>query len=56
LESGVFPSVIGLWPIHIGAFIIGTTLLIRGRSSGLKFKAKMPKRNRVKISHKKGTK
>tara|TARA_B110000879_G_scaffold208433_1_gene294027 strand:- start:8865 stop:10013 length:1149 start_codon:yes stop_codon:yes gene_type:complete len=56
LESGVFSSVIGLWPIHIGAFIIGTTLLIRGRSSGLKFKAKMPKRNRVKISHKKGTK
>ena len=54
LESGVFPSVVGLWPIHIGALLMGASLLIKSRSSGLKIKAKIPKRNRKKISHKQG--
>ena len=56
LESGALPSMIGLWPIHVGAFLMGASLLMKGRSSGLKFKAKIPKRNRVKISHKGGVK
>ena len=53
LESGAIPSITGLWPIHVAAFFMGASLLMKGRSSGLKLKAKIPKRNRKKINHKK---
>ncbi len=48
LESASLPSNTGLWPIHLGALLVGASLLIKGRSSGLKFKAKMPKFRRNK--------
>jgi lipopolysaccharide export system permease protein len=50
LESGSIPSFVGLWPIHLGAFVIGSSLLMKGRSSGRKIKAIFPKRKRNKGS------
>lgn len=44
IEGKALPYYIGLWPVHIAAFIIGVSLLLRSRSSGLKIKAKLPKR------------
>jgi lipopolysaccharide export system permease protein len=42
VESGSLPSHIGLWPVHLMALILGGSLLIKGRSFGLKIKAKFP--------------
>ena len=42
LESGSLPSSIGLWPVHFMALLLGASLLIKGRSFGLKLKAKLP--------------
>jgi lipopolysaccharide export system permease protein len=56
LESGVFPSAVGLWPIHLGALFMGASLLFKGRSRGLELKAKMTKNKRIKINHKGRTK
>lgn len=42
LESGTLPSSIGLWPVHFMALLLGASLLIKGRSFGLKLKAKLP--------------
>ena len=50
LESGALPSIIGLWPIHLGGLIIGSMLLIKSRSSGLKVKAKLPKLSKLSRS------
>ncbi len=43
IEGQKIPSLVGLWPIHILALFLGTTLLVKGRTSGLKIKAKLPK-------------
>jgi lipopolysaccharide export system permease protein len=50
LEKGSFSTTIGLWPVHLGAFIFGITLLIKDRSSGLKLKAKLPKFGRKGVA------
>jgi len=42
VESGAIMSGIGLWPVHVIALFFGGTLLIKGRSLGLKMKAKLP--------------
>ncbi|MDG1750334.1 MAG: LPS export ABC transporter permease LptF [Thalassotalea sp.] len=42
MESGSLPSYIGLWPVHVMALLLGASLLIKGRSFGLKLKAKLP--------------
>lgn len=44
VESGSVPSLIGLWPIHIMAFLLGAALIMRERSSGKKMKAKVKRR------------
>lgn len=43
VESGAISSAVGLWPVHLLALLLGMTLLIKGRSLGLKVKAKLPK-------------
>jgi len=43
LESGVIPSFIGMWPVHIFALLIGASLLIKSRGVGRKIIAKHPK-------------
>lgn len=43
VENAVIPATVGLWPIHIMALLLGITLLMKNRVSGLKFKAKLPK-------------
>jgi lipopolysaccharide export system permease protein len=42
LEKGGIPIVVGLWPIHLFALLFGLTLLVKQRSSGRRFKAKLP--------------
>lgn len=42
VESDSLPSHIGLWPVHLMALLLGGSLLIKGRSFGLKLKAKLP--------------
>ncbi|MDO6447134.1 LPS export ABC transporter permease LptF [Colwellia sp. 1_MG-2023] len=42
LESESLPSHIGLWPVHFMALLLGASLLMKGRSFGLKLKAKLP--------------
>lgn len=48
VEGDTFPAFIGLWPVHLVAFVLGISLIMKGRSSGLKVKAKIPKVNSVK--------
>ncbi|WP_440876164.1 LPS export ABC transporter permease LptF [Thalassotalea sp. PLHSN55] len=43
VEGEKIPSVVGLWPIHILALFLGTSLLVKSRTSGIKLKAKLPK-------------
>ncbi len=43
VESGTVPTAIGLWPVHLVALILGASLLIKGRSLGLKLKARLPR-------------
>ena len=43
IEKASVPSYIGLWPVHFIVLILGGSLLIKGRESGLKFKAKIAK-------------
>ena len=42
LESGSLPGSVGLWPVHFMALLLGASLLIKGRSFGLRLKAKLP--------------
>ena len=42
VESEGIPSELGLWPVHLLALILGSSLLIKGRSFGLKLKARLP--------------
>ena len=42
IENQAVPSYIGVWPIHVAALFLGASLLIKGRSSGLKIKSMLP--------------
>ncbi len=48
IESEAIPSFIGLWPIHFLAFILGIVLLLKSRSTGLRFKSLLPSFSRKK--------
>jgi lipopolysaccharide export system permease protein len=50
IESGAILSVIGLWPVHISAFILGIILIFQHRSSGLKIKSIFPSFSRKKVA------
>jgi len=41
IENGVFPSVIGLWPVHLSALFLGGLLLSKGRPQGIKVLTKL---------------
>lgn len=43
LENERIPTYLGLWTIHITMLFIGVSFLFKGRTSGLKLKAKLPK-------------
>jgi len=43
IEKGSVPQYIGLWPVHFVVLILGFSLLVKGRTSGRKFKAKLAK-------------
>ena len=47
IEKASVPSYIGLWPVHFIVLILGGSLLIKGRESGLKFKAKIAKNKAI---------
>ena len=51
IESGAIPSYIGLWPIHLFAFVLGTILLLKSRSTGLFVKSFLPSFSRKKASN-----
>ena len=42
VESSTIPKYIGLWPVHFFVLVLGISLLVKDRSSGLKLKAKLP--------------
>jgi len=42
VESGGIPSGVGLWPVHMLALMLGASFLMKGRTFGLKLKAKLP--------------
>ena len=42
VEKHAIPVMLGLWPIHVFAFVLGVSLLMQERSSGRKIKSKMP--------------
>ena len=42
VESSTIPKSVGLWPVHFFVFVLGVSLLVKDRSSGLKMKAKLP--------------
>jgi len=46
LESGVLPSIVGMWPVHLFALFVGISLLIKSRGVGRKLSAKLPKSGR----------
>ncbi len=41
MDDGVIAANVGLWPIHLIALFLGWSLLIKGRESGKKIKAKL---------------
>jgi lipopolysaccharide export system permease protein len=41
IEKGSVAQYIGLWPVHFVVLILGFSLLVKGRASGRKFKAKL---------------
>jgi lipopolysaccharide export system permease protein len=43
IEGEAIPMLVGLWPVHFLAFILGGSLLLNGRSSGFRIKALLPK-------------
>jgi len=49
VESGAIPSFVGLWPVHIFAFILGAFLLFQQRTSGLRIKSILPSFPRKKV-------
>lgn len=48
IETKAIPQLVGLWPVHFIALLVGIILLIKGRSSGLKIRAIFPKFTRKK--------
>jgi lipopolysaccharide export system permease protein len=50
IESEALPIFIGLWPIHLLAFMLGTILLMKSRSTGLKIKSVLPSFTRKKAA------
>ncbi|WP_448211879.1 LPS export ABC transporter permease LptF [Colwellia sp. MEBiC06753] len=50
VEGNALPYYVGLWPVHLLALVLGGSLLMRSRSSGLKLKSIMPKRHQVRGS------
>lgn len=42
IERQALPSLIGLWPIHVSALLLGIILIMKERNSGRKIKAKLP--------------
>jgi len=44
VESKTIPHYVGLWPVHLCVLILGVSLLMKSRTSGLRIKAKLPKR------------
>lgn len=44
VESKTIPHYVGLWPVHLCVLILGISLLMKSRTSGLRIKAKLPKR------------
>ncbi|MGB0938514.1 MAG: LPS export ABC transporter permease LptF [Colwellia sp.] len=48
VEKQSIPIMLGLWPVHILAFLLGVSLLMKERSSGRKIKAKLPNFQRRK--------
>lgn len=47
IERQALPVSIGLWPVHISALFMGIILLMKERTSGKKFKAKLPRFKRA---------
>ncbi|MFT5814083.1 MAG: lipopolysaccharide export system permease protein [Psychroserpens sp.] len=43
IEKGSVPQYIGLWPVHCIVLIFGFSMLVKGRTSGRKIKAKITK-------------
>ncbi|SEK54616.1 lipopolysaccharide export system permease protein [Colwellia chukchiensis] len=43
IEKGSVPQSVGLWPVHLIVLILGASLLVKGRKSGRKLKAKIVK-------------
>ncbi|WP_448568030.1 LPS export ABC transporter permease LptF [Thalassotalea ganghwensis] len=43
IERGVIPGTVGLWPIHFVVFVLGVTLILQDRKSGMRLRAKLPK-------------
>jgi len=50
VEGESVPSDIGLWPIHLMAIVLGVSLLMKSRKSGMRFKSKMPKIKKAKAA------
>jgi lipopolysaccharide export system permease protein len=50
VERQALPSIVGLWPIHISALILGVVLLMKERSSGRKIQSKLPSLKRSTIN------
>lgn len=53
VEKQSIPIMLGLWPIHILAFLLGASLLMQERSSGRKIKARLPqfkKRSKANVA------
>ena len=52
VEKHAIPHLIGLWPIHLSALLLGLALLMKDRSGARKMKSKLPsfKRKKTKVS------
>lgn len=42
IERETIPTIVGLWPIHFIALVLGLALIIKNRPSGKKLRAKLP--------------
>ena len=43
VEGNALPYYVGLWPVHLIALVLGASLLMKSRTSGLRLKARLPK-------------
>ncbi len=50
IEKGTVPQIIGLWPVHLIVLILGSSLLVKSRKSGMKLKSMLPKRAKNKVA------